>query len=180
MSGAGHRGPHVHMSSCLYIRLLYTSLTLPAWASPTITAGQGVVPLMVLLTDEGLIVTECVPRVTAEGHCRPDTKVTAMALTIYRDAWVQTGVGFKSHTCMGKEDRRLKGFLDNWKKKKQCHNISDNIFLDIHRPRESSKRTLHYWTDRLISNSHSRKKQCLQILDLVFQMKDSHVFLFRS
>lgn len=67
------------------------------------------VPLVVLLTDERLIITYCIAGVTAEGHRGSDTEVTTMPMTIYRDARVQAGVRFKSYTCTDTENMELKG-----------------------------------------------------------------------
>lgn len=53
---------------------------------------------MVPLADQGLLITQGVPGVTAEGHCGPDAKVTAVPMAVHRDAWIQAGVGLESHT----------------------------------------------------------------------------------
>ena len=56
------------------------------------------VPLVVLLTDQGLIITQRVAWVTAEGHCGPDAKVTAVPMPIHGDPRIKAGVGLQSHT----------------------------------------------------------------------------------
>ena len=58
----------------------------------TVTGGQGVAPPVVLLTDQGLLVAQPVPRVAAKRHRGADGEVLSVPDTVDRDAGVQARV----------------------------------------------------------------------------------------
>lgn len=92
------------------------------------------VPLVVPLTDQRLVVTQRVARVTAEGHCGPDAKVTAVPMPVHGDPRIKAGVRLQSHTWTHRENHHMGAFL-GYRKDSQylCHNTY-KIFLDVIRP----------------------------------------------
>ena len=73
-------------------------------------------PLVVPLTDQGLIVTQCIAWIAAEGHCGLDAKVTAVPMPIHRDPRVKARVRLQSHTWMHRKNHQTRIFLDYRKK----------------------------------------------------------------
>lgn len=65
----------------------------------TVAARQGVTPLMIFLTNNWLLVTQRVPRVTRERHTRVSGEAAATAATVDWDARIEARVRLHFHTC---------------------------------------------------------------------------------
>lgn len=64
----------------------------------TITTGKSVTPLMILLTNNWLLITQCVSWVTCKWNTRANRKAAAMATTIDWDSRIKTRVWLHFHT----------------------------------------------------------------------------------
>lgn len=65
----------------------------------TVTAGEGVAPLMILFTNDGFLIAQRVTRVTCEGHAGAGGEAAAMATPIHRNTRIEAGVRLHFHTC---------------------------------------------------------------------------------
>ena len=72
-------------------------MMLPRWV-PTIACGQRVAPPVILLADQGFLMTESIARVKAKRNGGADGEVLAVTEPVDWNSRIQAGVGVHCHT----------------------------------------------------------------------------------